>query len=59
MSKEKWFDSKHVARGDKQRVGVDFVNTFAPVARMVSFRLFVALSASLGLDIYRCDVNTE
>ena len=52
------FKARLVARGDKQREGVDFINTFTLVARMASFWLFVALSALLGLEIYSCDVNT-
>ena len=51
------FKARLVARGDRQRAGVDYVDTFAPVARIASFRLFVALSALLDLEIYSCDVN--
>ncbi|KAE9047585.1 hypothetical protein PR002_g958 [Phytophthora rubi] len=34
------------------------METFSPVARMASFRLFVALCVLLGLDPLSCDVNT-
>jgi hypothetical protein len=37
-----------VARGIVQREGIDFDNTFAPVARMKSMRLFFALTAQEG-----------
>ncbi|GMF48910.1 unnamed protein product [Phytophthora fragariaefolia] len=33
-------------------------NSFSPVARMASFRLFVALCILLGLDPFSCDINT-
>ena len=52
------FKARLVARGDRQHVDVNFVDTFAPVARMASCRLFVALSALVNLEIYSCDINT-
>ena len=45
------FKARLVARGDRQHVDVNFVDTFAPVARMASCRLFVALSALVNLEI--------
>lgn len=47
-----------VAQGFSQRPGVDFVDTFAPVARMESFRLFMALSTKFELKISQLDVET-
>lgn len=47
-----------VARGFSQPSGIDFQDTFAPVARLDSFRLLVALSARLGLTISQLDVIT-
>jgi hypothetical protein len=37
-----------VARGFMQREGIDFDDTFAPVARMESVRLLFALAAQKG-----------
>jgi len=53
------FRPRLCARGDKQEPGVDFLvmETFSPVARMASFRLFLALCVLLGLDPFSCDVN--
>ena len=40
-----------VAQGFLQTVGVDFFDTYAPVARMTSFRFIYALSVYLNLFI--------
>ncbi|KAE9312992.1 hypothetical protein PR003_g19619 [Phytophthora rubi] len=47
-----------VALGNWQRPGIDFVETFAPVARMSSFRMIIALAAKLNLKVYGGDINT-
>ncbi|KAE9170115.1 hypothetical protein PF005_g27686 [Phytophthora fragariae] len=52
------FKARIVAFGNHQRPGIDFVETFAPVARMSSFRLMVALAATLHLQLYGGDINT-
>lgn len=54
------FRPRLCARGDKQEPEVDFfsMEIFSPVARMASFRLFVALCILLGLDPIQCDVDT-
>lgn len=41
-----------VTLGNWQRLGVDFEETFAPVACMSSFRLVLALAAELNLAVY-------
>lgn len=46
-----------VAKGFSQRPGVDFFDTFAPVARLGSFRL-VALAAKYDLGISQLDIET-
>ncbi|KAG2771115.1 hypothetical protein PC116_g21938 [Phytophthora cactorum] len=47
-------------RGDKEKTGVDFnvVDTFSPVARMASFRMFVAICKILHLSAYQADMDT-
>lgn len=52
------FKARIVALGNHQRPGIDFRETFAPVARMSSFRLLLALAAELNLQVYGGDVNT-
>jgi len=52
------FKSRIVALGNYQRPGIDFAETFAPVARMSSFRMIVALAAVLHLLLCGGDINT-
>ncbi|POM58850.1 Reverse transcriptase [Phytophthora palmivora] len=52
------FKSRLVALGNYQRLGIDFFETFVPVARMSSFRMFVALAAVLPFLLYGKYINT-
>jgi len=47
-----------VAKGFSQVPGQDYTETFAPVAKMHSFKLLLALAASLKLAIDHLDVKT-
>ncbi|KMQ86502.1 rna-dependent dna polymerase [Lasius niger] len=47
-----------VAKGYSQRPGLDFHATFAPVARMGSIRMIIALAAQLDMEIHHIDVTT-
>jgi hypothetical protein len=51
----KEFKARLVAKGFSQRYGVDFFETFAPVAKMKSIRAMAAISASKGFVIYQDD----
>jgi hypothetical protein len=47
-----------VAKGFAQVDGVDYNETFAPVAVAGSLRIFMAASLSTGKSIYQFDVET-
>jgi hypothetical protein len=47
-----------VARGFFQREGIDFDDAFAPVARMESVRLLLALAAQEGWRVHHMDVKS-
>jgi hypothetical protein len=47
-----------VARGFMQREGIDFDDTFAPVAPMESMRLLFALAAQEGWRVHHMDVKS-
>jgi hypothetical protein len=47
-----------VAKGYLQQAGVDFEEVFAPVARMESVRLVLALVADEGWEVHHMDIKT-
>jgi hypothetical protein len=47
-----------VAKGYVQRIGVDFDEVFAPVARLDSVRLLLALAAQQGWSAHHMDVKS-
>ncbi|GJV64548.1 retrovirus-related pol polyprotein from transposon TNT 1-94 [Tanacetum coccineum] len=47
-----------VARGYGQEFGVDYMEVYAPVARMDTIRLMLALAAQRGWSIYQMDVKS-
>ena len=53
------FKSRLNARGFSQKYGVDFLETFPPVIKMSSVRLFYALSSLLGLRLTHYDVRNS
>nr|GEW16233.1 retrovirus-related Pol polyprotein from transposon TNT 1-94 [Tanacetum cinerariifolium] len=50
--------SRLVAKGYAQKEGVDFEESFAPVARLEAVRLFIAYVAHKSFTIYQIDVKT-
>ena len=47
-----------VSRGFVQREGIDFKEVFAPVARMESVRLLLALAAAKDWRVHHLDVKS-
>nr|GEV17514.1 hypothetical protein [Tanacetum cinerariifolium] len=47
-----------VAKGYRQEEGIDFEESFLPVARIEAIRIFIANSASKNMTIYQMDVKT-
>ncbi|GKD68275.1 retrovirus-related pol polyprotein from transposon TNT 1-94 [Tanacetum coccineum] len=47
-----------VARGYRQEEGIDFEESFAPVARLESIRIFLAFVAHINMVVYQMDVKT-
>ncbi|GKC05201.1 retrovirus-related pol polyprotein from transposon TNT 1-94 [Tanacetum coccineum] len=48
-----------VAQGFRQEEGIDFEESFAPVARIEAIRIFVANAAHKNMTIYQMDVKTD
>nr|GFA77721.1 Gag-Pol polyprotein [Tanacetum cinerariifolium] len=51
--------SRLMAKGYAQKEGVDFEESFAPVARLEAIRLFIAYATHKSFTIYQMDVKTS
>jgi len=47
-----------VAQDYSQQEGIDYEETFAPVARLEAIRIFLAFAASKGFKLYQMDVKS-
>ncbi|GJV45285.1 retrovirus-related pol polyprotein from transposon TNT 1-94 [Tanacetum coccineum] len=47
-----------VAHGYRQEEGIDFEESFAPVARLEAIRIFLAFAANMNMVVYQMDVKT-
>nr|GEZ69609.1 hypothetical protein [Tanacetum cinerariifolium] len=47
-----------VARGYRQEEGIDFEDSFAPVARLEAIRIFLTYAAHKNMVVYQMDVKT-
>jgi hypothetical protein len=52
------YKARFCAKGFAQQWGVDYVDTFAPVAKYTSVRILFAIAAGLGLKVHQMDVVT-
>nr|GEX87303.1 hypothetical protein [Tanacetum cinerariifolium] len=50
--------SRLVVRGCRQEEGIDFEESFAPVARMEAIRIFLAYAAHKSFTVFQMDVKT-
>ena len=55
MNKHK---ARLVAKGFSQVTGIDYTDTFVPVAKMNSIRLTLAIVAAHGLVVHQMDVKS-
>jgi hypothetical protein len=53
------YKAKLVARGFNQTFGVDYNETFTPIAKFVSIRCVLALAAIKDMEIHQMDVKTK
>ena len=52
------YKARFVARGFSQKEGIDYEETFAPVARYTSIRAIMALVSMMKWDLHQMDVKT-
>ncbi|GJY48311.1 integrase, catalytic region, zinc finger, CCHC-type containing protein [Tanacetum coccineum] len=53
-----WELARLVAKGYKQEEGIDFEESFSPVARLEVIRIFIANAANKNMTIYQMDIKT-
>ncbi|KAK4847407.1 hypothetical protein QYF36_001527 [Acer negundo] len=52
------FKTRLVAKGYTQKEGIDYEETFFPMAMLKSIRILLSIAASLDLEIWQMDVKT-
>ena len=52
------YKARFVAKGYAQKEGIDYEETFAPIARYTSIRTVISLAAQMGWEIHQMDVKT-
>ncbi|GKB89048.1 retrovirus-related pol polyprotein from transposon TNT 1-94 [Tanacetum coccineum] len=50
---------RKIAKGYGQKEGIDFEESFAPVARLEAVRLFIAYAAHKSFPVYQMDIKTS
>ena len=53
------YKARLCAKGFTQKQGIDFYDTYAPVAKMASIRLLFAVAAAQNLLVKQLDVDSE
>ncbi|GJT99296.1 retrovirus-related pol polyprotein from transposon TNT 1-94 [Tanacetum coccineum] len=48
-----------VAKGYKQEEGIDFEESFSPVARLEAVRMFISFATHMNITIFQMDVKTD
>ena len=52
------FKARLVAKGFTQRLGIDYDETFSPVAMLKSIRILLSLAAQMNYEVWQMDVKT-
>jgi hypothetical protein len=47
-----------VTKGFTQQPGIEFVDTYSPVAKFVSVRIIMSIVVKIDLELYQLDVKT-
>ena len=53
----KWCKGHLIEKGHNQQEGLDFFETFSPVAKLVTVKIFLQLASSHSFFLVQLDVN--
>ena len=53
------YKERFVVKGFSQKEGIDYEETFAPVAKYSSIRTIISLAAEMGWCVHQMDVKTS
>ena len=53
------YKTRLVAKSFSQKYGVDYEETFAPVAKFISIRIVLSMAAKYDLMLHQMDVKTD
>ena len=53
------YKARFIARGFSQKEGVDYDETFTPVARYTSIRSIIAIASAMGWNFLQMDIKTS
>ena len=53
------YKARFVSKGFSQKEGIDYEDTFDPVARYTSIRTIMALASMMKWDLHQMDVKTN
>ena len=51
------YKARLVPKGYTQKEGLDFLETFSPIAKTVSIRVLIALASAKGWPLHQLDIN--
>jgi len=52
------YKARLIAKGYRQKEGLDYFDTYSPVTRITSIRMLIAIAVLHNLDIHQMDVKT-
>ena len=53
-----WLKARLVTKGYSQMYGVDYLEMYAPVAKLASLRLLISLAVKYDLEIHQMDIKS-